>query len=141
MKSKIVLDTNCLLSSLSRRGRYYSVWKGLQEGKYILYVSTEIILEYQEIISQKTNEFIANNVIQTILNCKNVVCIEPSYHMHLIEQDNDDNKFVDCAIAAGASFIVSNDKHYNILETIPFPKVDVISLQEFVYLLTQQSNL
>ena len=91
MKNKVVLDTNCLLASLSRKGKYYSVWKGLQEGRYVLCVSTEIILEYQEIIAQKTNEFIAENVIQTLLNCNNVVCYEPAFHLHLIEKDNDDN--------------------------------------------------
>ena len=33
-KRKIVLDTNCLIASLSRRGQYYLVWKGLQAGEY-----------------------------------------------------------------------------------------------------------
>lgn len=138
MKNKVVLDTNCLLASLSRKGKYYSVWNGLQEGRYVLCVSTEIILEYQEIIAQKTNEFIAENVIQTLLNCNNVVCYEPAFHLHLIEKDNDDNKFVDCAIASGALFIVSNDHHYDILETISFPKVDVIKIQQFVEFLQHQ---
>lgn len=139
MNNRVVLDTNCLLASLSKRGEYYSVWKGLQEGKYTLCVSTEIILEYQEIIAQKTNEFIAENVVQTLLNCKNVVCIEPAFRMCLIEKDKDDNKFVDCAIASGAYFIVSEDKHYDILEKIPFPKVDVVKLREFVEILSRIS--
>ena len=56
----------------------------------------------------------------------------------LIERDNDDNKFVDCAIASGALFIVSNDHHYDILETISFPKVDVIKIQQFVEFLQHQ---
>ncbi len=137
MESKVVLDTNCLLASLSKRGEYYSVWKGLQEGKYTLCVSTEIILEYQEIIARKTNEFIAENVVQTLLNCKNVVCFEPTFRMGLIENDEDDNKFVDCAIAAGACFIVSEDRHYDVLEKIPFPKVDVVKLKEFVDILAK----
>ena len=97
-----------------------------------LCVSTEIILEYQEIIAQKTNEFIAENVIQTLLNCNNVVCYEPAFHLHLIEKDNDDNKFVDCAIAAHAKCIVTNDHHYDVLKTIPFPKVEVVSLVDFL---------
>lgn len=67
-----------------------------------------------------------------------MVCYEPAFHLHLIEKDNDDNKFVDCAIASGALFIVSNDHHYDILETISFPKVDVIKIQQFVEFLQQQ---
>lgn len=69
-ESKIVLDTNCLIASLSKRGKYYTVWKGLQEGKYILCVSNEILDEYQEIIERKTNAYIAENVIQFLINCK-----------------------------------------------------------------------
>ena len=47
-------------------------------------------------------------------------------------QIKDDNKFVDCAIAAEAKCIVTNDHHYDVLNTIPFPKVEVVSLVEFI---------
>ena len=87
MKNKVVLDTNCLLASLSRKGKYYSVWKGLQEGRYVLCVSTEIILEYQEIIAQKTNEFIAENVIQTLLNCNTMIDCLFSVLLHFLLSD------------------------------------------------------
>lgn len=49
-----------------------------------------------------------------------------------------DNKFVDCAITAGATYIVSNDKHFDILKQIPFPKVDVKTLREFKEILKLQ---
>lgn len=129
---RIVLDTNCLIASLSKRGRYYDIWKGLQEGKYILCVSSEILYEYQEIIEQKTNAYIANNVIQFLLNSKFVLLKDPSFKLGLIDEDTDDNKFVDCAIMAGAIFIVSNDKHYNVLKSISFPKIDVIDIESFL---------
>ena len=44
----IVLDTNCLISSFSKRGNYFNVWRGLHSGKYILYVSNEILEEYED---------------------------------------------------------------------------------------------
>ena len=53
INKRIVLDTNCLISSLSRRGQYYPVWKELQAGEYILCVSTGILEEYAEVITQK----------------------------------------------------------------------------------------
>ena len=91
----IVLDTNCLISSFSKRGNYFNVWRGLHSGKYILYVSNEILEEYEEIISMKTNALIASNVIQALLNSPYVSLIDPHYHFHLIHADKDDNKFVD----------------------------------------------
>ena len=133
--NRIVLDTNCLLAILSRRGNYFPVWQGLHEGKYTLCVSNEILDEYEEIICSKTNPIIASNVIQMLINSPYVQFVDTYFHFHLIEQDKDDNKFVDCAIAANARFIVSEDTHFKHLKDIPFPYVEVIRLKEFMDLL------
>lgn len=34
-------------------------------------------------------------------------------------------------IAAGARFLVSNDRHYYVLKQITYPKVEVLTLPEF----------
>ena len=47
----------------------------------------------------------------------------------------DRNKFVDCAIAVSADFIVTNDRHFDILKDIPFPIVDTIKAEDFLILL------
>ena len=46
-------------------------------------------------------------------------------------QDADDNKFADCAIAANADYLITNDKDFNILKQINFPKISVVTIQEF----------
>ena len=56
----------------------------------------------------------------------------PFSSYRVIEQDPDDNEFVDCAIVAGADYIVSEDAHFRVLEKIPFPKVKVILLNQFI---------
>ena len=129
---RIILDTNCLIMSLSRRSAYYPVWSALRQGKYDLCITNEIIEEYEEILSQKMSKDIATNVINAILDFPNVHKTEIFFHFGLIQEDYDDNKFVDCAIKANARFIVSQDHHYDILKTIPFPKVDVISIDDFI---------
>lgn len=134
--NKVVLDTNCLLVSISRRSKSYPVWRGFQEGRYTLCVTTEILAEYEEIISQMVTPEVANNVIRTILESKSVELIDPHYHLHLITADPDDNKFVDCAFAAGATYIVSDDAHYNVLKDIPFPHLIVLKLRAFLEKLT-----
>ena len=139
-KRKIVLDTNCLIASLSRRGQYYPVWKGLQAGEYILCVSTDILEEYAEIITQKTSVEVASNVIHLLLESQYVELVNPYFSLHLIEEDHDDDKFVDCAFAANATFIVSDDKHYDVLQDIDFPKLLVLKLKEFLDLLQSEDN-
>lgn len=132
MKRNIVLDTNCLLSSISKKSKSYIVWKKMQEGAYNLCVTTEILNEYQEIIGQHTTPELAQNVIMLLLGLDNVKLIQTYYRFQLIKNDPDDNKFVDCAIAANATFIVTNDNHFKELDTIDFPHVDYISLDDFV---------
>ena len=82
-------------------------------------------------LERHTTPEIAANVILLLLNSRNVKYFTPHFHFHLIEKDPDDNKFVDCAIIAGADYIVSEDTHFRILKTIPFPLVQVIRLEKF----------
>lgn len=137
--SKVVLDTNCLLVSISKYGEAYPVWRGFLEGQYILCVSTEILEEYEEIIAKMTTPDIARNVVDAILKRKNVERVDPYYHWHLIKADPDDNKFVDCAFAANATYIVSDDSHFDELRGIDFPKLLVLKLKEFIAFLEKRS--
>ena len=71
-----------------------------------------------------------------IINRNNVEFINPTYRFGLIHSDVDDNKFVDCAIVAGALCIVSNDAHFKELANVPFPKVTVFNIIEFMKVLS-----
>lgn len=132
---KIVLDTNCLIASLSRHSEYYPVWSKFQSSDYILCVSNDILEEYQEIIEQKTSSIVAKNVIDLLLKSKNVEYITPHFKFRLIEADHDDDKFVDCAFAANATYIVSDNSHFEVLKEIQFPKLLVLKLKKFLELL------
>lgn len=52
-----------------------------------------------------------------------------------MRRDPDDNKFVDCAVCGQAEYLVSNDKHFKILQNVNFPPVTVVTIQEFVAVL------
>jgi len=131
VRDNVVLDTNSIVASLSKKSPFHNIWTGLRQGSFILWVTNDILWEYQEIIAMKTNSKIAWNIIQFLINCEYVKKNDPTFHFKLIEHDPDDNKFVDCAIAANASFIVSDDSHFRILNYIPFPKVEVVSISAF----------
>ena len=85
-----------------------------------------------EILQRLTDFETAEVVIKTIVNSPFVEFVSPYYRFELIKQDPDDNKFVDCAIAASARYIVTNDHHYDVLKEIPFPHVDIISIADFI---------
>lgn len=133
----IVLDTNCLLMSLSRRSPYYPVWREFVNGKYTLCITNEILAEYEEILTQKVGQEIASNVIKAILDLPNTKMVQIYYHLHLITADPDDDKFVDCAFKANARYIVTEDHHYDILKQTPFPYINVIDIDEFIRVLQE----
>lgn len=128
---KIVLDTNILIAIIGRKSPYRWVFDRIIQGDIELCVSTEILLEYREILERKTNSIVAENII-------NFISIHPAtqktkvyFNFNLIDSDPNDNKFVDCLIASNAEFIVSNDRHFEALKEIDSPKVNVVSMDEF----------
>jgi uncharacterized protein len=132
---RIVLDTNVLVASISQKSPYHWVWKAFVEGKYQLCLSTDILDEYAEVIERFFSVTDAENTLNQILLSQNTVQIVKYYEWNAIVNDPDDNKFFDCAVAANAQYIVSEDKHFNILKKIPFPSVFRIKTDEFKHLL------
>ena len=128
---RVVLDTNCLLQSLPTRSPYHKIWSEILCGHICLCVNTEILTEYDEILASKTSYEIAHNVVEVIARLHTTVYQDVYIHFGLIKQDVDDNKFVDCAVAANAEYIVSNDSHFSILKEIDWPKLEVITINDF----------
>ena len=128
----VVIDTNCLLQIIARKSQYRPIWDAFLAEKYQLCVSNDILDEYQEVLGQQITPSIAENIILLILNKENVLLIDPHFHMELITSDPDDNKFVDCAFAAGADYLVSEDSHFKVLDNLKFPIINLVTLDEFL---------
>ena len=129
---RIVLDTNCLIQSVSPRSKYHAVWEFFVSGENRLCITNEIIEEYIEILQKIVGYEVSEYIVKTIINSPFTEFFTPYYHFELIKADPDDNKFVDCAIVTHARYVVTNDHHYDVLKEIPFPKVQIISIQDFM---------
>lgn len=130
-KLKIILDTNVLLVSISSKSPYHWIFEKLLEGAFELGITSDILMEYEEVIGRKYNSSVAKDVIRTLLALPNVQQVIVYYKWNLIKSDADDDKFVDCAVSYNANGIVTQDKHFNILKAIDFPKINIISIHEF----------
>ena len=128
----VVLDTNCLIQVLPTRSRYHKIWTDFLEGRFCLCVSNEILTEYEEILAEHTSHEVAHNVVEAIARHPKTLYRESYFHFHLLSDvDKDDDKFVDCAITANADYIVTEDSHFSLLRQIPFPKLTILTLDEF----------
>lgn len=132
---KVVLDTNAMLRSISRRTAFSIILDKLYEGEYELWVTNDILLEYEEKIADIFSKETAELIIGALSLLPNVKKAEIHYHLFLIDIDKDDNKFSDCAFAGNVHYLVTNDKHFNVLSSISFPSINVISLEKFQSLL------
>jgi putative PIN family toxin of toxin-antitoxin system len=123
---------------LTSRSHYHVIYQSLIKGKFNLAISVDIMLEYEEVVQNKYSVATAQSMIALLTELTNVNYVHPHYQWNLIETDADDNKYCDCAIAGQASFIVTEDRHFDVLKTIPFPALSVITIDQFLQML--QSN-
>jgi putative PIN family toxin of toxin-antitoxin system len=134
----VVLDTNVLLISIPKKSIYRPIFDAFIDGKFDLVLSNDILSEYTEVIERKANATVSNNIAEMLLSLDNLKKVEVFYEWKLIERDPDDNKYVDAAVVGAADFIVSNDRHFNILNSIDFPKVNIIGIDEFLNLILKK---
>ena len=139
IKPRFVIDTNVLLVSISSKSQYHWIFRGLLDQEFEIAFTTEILSEYEEIIAAKYSPSVAQNVIRTLLVLPNAVQSVVYYNWCLLA-DDDDNKFVDCAVAANVDAIVTYDKHFNVLENISFPSVNVLDIPKLKDILKLHSK-
>jgi len=128
---KVVLDTNCLLKILPKGSSYYCLWEAFRQGRITLCYTTEMLQEYEEVLARF---YLPETVISTmdvLLKQPNVKQVTLFYRWNLAFIDPDDNKFIDCAISAGADCIVTSDKHFNVLKHLDFPLIKVVDIDTF----------
>lgn len=132
---KIVIDTNVLIASFGKTSPYRKIFDGFLNYQYTLLLSNDTLLEYMEIIQQKTNAVVAENIIMSLLSAENIELHEIFFHWSLIEHDKEDNKFCDLAVAGNADYLITNDVHFNVVKLNSFPLISILSAEEFLQIL------
>jgi len=103
---RCVIDTNVLLVCVSDKSPMHWLYNSFRTGAYELCVTTEILAEYAEVLERHMGPVVSQDIVDSIVIRRNLVEVEPAYRFNLL-RDPDDDKFVDCAIAANARCIVA----------------------------------
>ena len=127
-----VIDTKCLLVSLNAKSHYYRLYELFAAEAFNWVLSNEILTEYTQVLTRHYSASTANRVLEILVAAANILHQEAYYKWQLITDDPDDNKFVDVAIAAGAAYLVMNDRHFQLLLQPEFPRVPLLTLQAFL---------
>jgi uncharacterized protein len=128
---KAIIDTNCLIASIPPKNPEYWLYKAFRNKAFDWVIGNEILLEYEEILSDFYSPYTADLVLNILLTSSNIIRAEPFTRWQLITNDPDDDKFADLAISSNVHYLVTNDHHFDVLKELPFPTVKVVSLDEF----------
>ncbi len=117
----VCLDTGVFLQIFGRKQPFQPILRALLDGRITLAVSTEILFEYQEIITQLSGAERWRDVaalLELLAQLHgNILQVGPQFRFNVISSDPDDNKFCDCAIAAEADFVIAEDNHFDALKS------------------------
>lgn len=131
----LCIDTNTVVQALARDHPFNPILDAWVDGRVAWAVSTPILLEYEEVITRLSGpsrwQKIARLMELAELTDGNLLRVTPSFHFHIVTADADDNIFCDCAIAAGADFLITEDHHFAPLSTSGY-KPQPIRPQDFM---------
>src|SRR5690606_41371218 len=137
---KVVLDTNVILRTISRKSEFSVTLDKLYQGKFEIWVTNDIIFEYEEKISSIFSKETAELILGVFVLLPNVKRDEIHYNLGLIDTDGEDSKFVDCAFAGNVHYLVTSDKHFHEVKTVELPSLIVFTMQEFIKLFQFKSK-
>lgn len=130
---RIVVDTNLFVSGLlnphsGKSARLIDLLP-LQRKRYQLLISREILKEYKTVINRF--ERISLTKRKKLLGKIRVHSnwVSPKEKFTVIKDDPKDNKFLECAVAGKADFLVSGDKH--LLSLKEFQGIKIITIEEW----------
>ncbi|MCD6013869.1 MAG: PilT protein domain protein [Flavipsychrobacter sp.] len=132
---KIILDTNCFISCIGKLSPYRNVFDAFLAERYVLCLSTEVLLEYEEIFQVKWGSDVTENLLARVIRAENIELANVFFNFNLVTGDEDDNKFADLYITSNADYLVSNDAKLLALNDNEFPELKVITLQQFSQML------
>ncbi len=137
---KIVLDTNVYVSALGWRGNEFHIFRKCVIGELDLYLSNAILLEIERVLSYPRLGFTAEErelFLSLVRRTGRIVV--PQEEVPVIAEDPSDDKFLACAIEAGADFLVSGDRHLLRLKT--FRHIPILSAGQCISLLKRYEGI
>ena len=141
---RVVIDTNVVISAfLSARGAPAQLFQEFKRETFDLFVSEAILAEYQRVLAyprvQARHQLTPEEIEETVDDIRiTAFVVEPTMQLTVVQEDPDDDKFVECAVAGGADYIVSGDQH--LLNLQSYQNIPIVTPREFLDILEAESR-
>ncbi len=140
---KVVLDTNTFISGFLWDGNEAELIRLIELDKIQLFISDEIIEEIEKVLEKQKIRIILekydidkNIIINKIIELSTI--INPKIRIPIC-RDKDDNKFIECAFASKANYIVTGDSDLLVLKK--YNQIEIITTTNILLLLKKINQL
>lgn len=133
---RVVADTNVVVSRyVAPHGIVVRILNRWQQNAFDLLVSEAILAEYQRVLAYprlRARHGLSDEQISAVVDDFREIglLIEPEVSISAVEDDPDDDKFLECAVAGGAEYIVTGDSH--LLNLKQFQGIQILSPAAFL---------
>lgn len=142
----IVVDANVILAALrSSRGASHHLIRTMLYGAVPYAVSPAIALEYEDVLKRPgllgDDPWISADEIDTFLDgvISQAYLVSPWFRFRPFLVDPKDDAYIECALAAGATYIVSNDRHFRHPDVLAFG-LTLMNASEFLSATSKRSD-
>ena len=128
---KVVFDTNVFVSSFfgGNPRKVVNLWK---TGEVTLCLSRPIIDEYIEVLRRLglQDEKELGELLGLFARGFHVVFTAKTHELHVVDDDPDDNKSIECAVALKAEYIITGDKALTSIQN--YMGIKIVSPKDFI---------
>lgn len=127
---RIVVDTNVFVSSFfgGNPRQIIDLWKS---GEALLCLSPEIVDEYMKVLRRLLGEAEEiKELLRLLAKGYHTVFTHNPPKLHIVSKDPDDDKFIECAVALDAKFVISGDKA--LLSVKDYMGIRILSPRDFL---------
>lgn len=136
---KAVLDTNVLISGVISTGVAHGVVVAGFRGEYQFIVSEATVTEFEDTLRKYPEKFnMSEQEIQTEVTTVQMFAefVDSDVNLRVVEEDPDDDKFLEAAVTADADYLVSGDSH--LLDLDSFRDIQIVDPRSFSEILASQ---
>ncbi len=110
--TKVVIDSNVIISAFGWDGKPEAVLGLMEQGHVLNHTTEEMFDELKRVVAYPKLKFspsLQARILEFIFSWSTFVThITP---VAVVTADPDDDKFIACAVASGATYIISGDPH------------------------------
>lgn len=131
MGTRVVLDTNILISALGWRGAPHEIVRSCLDHRHQLVLSPDLLEEVERVLHYPKFRFSSVEILDYLaILMEAAELVQPNFHVAVIEADPSDNRILECALAGRARVIVTGDDH--LLSLKEFEEIPILRAQEFL---------